>query len=117
MTEEMKERMRRAAEHAKNSIAVVKHLIQNVEKAPQAALEVGRWIKAGIPLRTDEEVKIWQKMCEGPPTCQFYKPIKDSTVMHCAACRCPNWKMRLATTGCPIGRTPIKDDLLDSNKD
>ena len=53
-----------------------------------------------------EQLAAWQAMCEGPPRCPHHLPIPGTDLMHCAACGCPDWKARLATTGCPLGRTP-----------
>lgn len=87
-------------------LAVMAHLAKNADKAPQVAREVVKWGKAGFPLRTAEQLAAWQAMCEGPPRCPHHLPIPGTDLMHCAACKCPDWKARLLTAGCPLGRTP-----------
>lgn len=66
---------------------------------------IRRWIKAGRPRRTDEQVAALLAICQG---CEHY------TDGACAKCGCPanasqsalRNKLRIATEACPIGKWP-----------
>lgn len=93
-------------EVARRGAAVMRHLVKNVDRAPQVVGELARWAGAGFPVRTPAELAAWKAMCSGPPRCPHYLPLPGTDLMHCAACKCLGAKARLATTACPIGRTP-----------
>lgn len=81
-----------------------------LEKAISYASSVRKWVAAGKPERTQEEMDaIWETHCSG---CRMYDKVKKV----CNSCGCPastdqpslKNKLRMATEACPLGRFPAK---------
>jgi hypothetical protein len=87
------------------------HMASIGEKAIGYANEVKQWIKAGRPVRSDEEVAERLEICRGNPEkgipmCQLFDPNKEA----CMKCGCAmnnsSWPLRngirMATKICPM---------------
>lgn len=80
------------------------------QKAVNYLTAVRRWVAAGRPERTDEEIQeIYDNHCSG---CSMF----DKERQVCNSCGCPasknqpalRNKLRMATEECPLGRFPAK---------
>lgn len=81
-----------------------------LEKVMNYSAAVRRWVAAGKPERTDDEIKeIYENHCS---QCSMY----DKERKICNSCGCPantnqpalRNKLRMATEACPLGRFPAK---------
>lgn len=80
---------------------LTKHAMEHLDKFPQAASEGAAWLAAGAPLASEETRRERQLVCDA---CEHWKPIGQSDLMHCAVCKCPSWKLALATAACPLAK-------------
>lgn len=80
------------------------------EKVVRYASSTENWIKAGSPVRTDEEVETILKICQSNE-CKQFQPHNDGQTGVCRVCGCELNKMgglvnkiRRATESCPLGK-------------
>ena len=81
-----------------------------LDKAINYATAVRKWVAAGKPERTQEEMEaIWNDHCSN---CRMYDKVRKV----CNSCGCPastdqpslKNKLKMATEACPLGRFPAK---------
>ncbi len=71
------------------------------EALSNLASSMAEWAKAGFPLVTEEVYGARLKVCQGPPTCGFYRWYQ------CRICKCVVVaKAKLGTMKCPGGFWP-----------
>lgn len=71
------------------------------EQAASLTKALFRWAQAGLPTRTEEQVKAIQEICQG---CNFFGGNSGLLKIACQKCRCSKKKLYLATEHCPISR-------------
>lgn len=75
------------------------------EKIERVSTATAKWLAAGSPLRTREQLAECLAICG---TCELYKP---GLVATCGKCGCVlAAKARMATEVCPLGKWPIAAD-------
>jgi hypothetical protein len=81
--------------------ALAEHAIANRDRCGQAARELADWTARGAPIADTQEQSARLEICRA---CEHWKPVGESSVMHCAQCKCIAVKLKLKTSVCPLSK-------------
>jgi len=75
-----------------------------LEKAANFAVDMGRWLKEGLPVVSEEQLQTRLDICR---SCNWFRGLAGGSLMHamCGKCGCSSIKLALGgSMRCPLGK-------------